>query len=308
MKIPYYEGVNKTLLYGILFLSVALCAGLISASFFNSTESHTRLTVGVLPLPADKKIAETAEASSSKVVNAVEEETAPEPEPEPAVFQYIKIVDSCDSHFEGACVNMRSGPGAQFPAVLKLRTGIVLKVAETVEQDKEKWYKIKLDPTVRYPERISSSWYVSAEFATLFNDKGDEDMSKDTPASTTKRIIVDRSKQMLYAYDGDDLFMEQKISSGLDGTPTPRGMFKIYRKTPSRYMQGPVPGVSDQYFDLPGVPWDLYFTYEGGAIHGAYWHENFGQQWSHGCVNLPPEQAQQLYAWADVGTPVLVRD
>ena len=73
-------------------------------------------------------------------------------------------------------------------------------------------------------------------------------------------------------------------------------------------MQGPLPGISDQYYDLPGVPWDLYFTHEGGAIHGAYWHDKFGERWSHGCVNLPIEKAKELYEWTDLGTTVVVRD
>lgn len=73
-------------------------------------------------------------------------------------------------------------------------------------------------------------------------------------------------------------------------------------------MQGPLPGISDQYYDLPGVPWNMYFTQEGGAIHGAYWHAEFGKQWSHGCVNLPLETARTLYEWTPLGTSVLVQD
>ena len=73
-------------------------------------------------------------------------------------------------------------------------------------------------------------------------------------------------------------------------------------------MQGPVPGVSDDAYDLPGVPWDLYFTHGGAVIHGAYWHDKFGEPWSHGCVNLPLQKAKELYLWADVGTPVTVQD
>jgi len=52
----------------------------------------------------------------------------------------------------------------------------------------------------------------------------------------------------------------------------------------------------------------MYFTEAGGAIHGAYWHDKFGKQWSHGCVNLPPEKAEVLYHWAELGTAVTVRD
>ena len=73
-------------------------------------------------------------------------------------------------------------------------------------------------------------------------------------------------------------------------------------------MQGPLPGVSDQYYDLPGVPWDLYFTKDGAVIHGAYWHDHFGEQWSHGCVNLPTDKAKELYLWAAVGIPVTVKN
>ena len=73
-------------------------------------------------------------------------------------------------------------------------------------------------------------------------------------------------------------------------------------------MQGPLPGISDQYYDLPGVPWNLYFTEQGAVIHGAYWHDHFGERWSHGCVNLPAEVAHKLYEWADLGTPVIVQD
>jgi len=34
------------------------------------------------------------------------------------------------------------------------------------------------------------------------------------------------------------------------------------------------------------------------GLHGAYWHDNFGQRMSHGCVNLPPSEAKWLYEWS----------
>ena len=102
--------------------------------------------------------------------------------------------------------------------------------------------------------------------------------------------------------------MEEKVSTGIELTPTPRGNFTVFRKTPSRYMQGPIPGISDHYYDLPGVPWNLYFTEQGAVIHGAYWHDSFGTPWSNGCVNMPIASAEKLYKWADIGTEVVVRD
>lgn len=228
--------------------------------------------------------------------------------PSEVLPRYIVVRDSCDSAHVGTCVAMRSAPSIEAPSVLGLRNGMVLKVEETVTVDGREWYKIDHDTHVRYPERIASDWYVAADVVQAFTNKGDEELAANAVVTTHKHILVDRSEQKLYAYDGDELFMETSISTGLDLTPTPRGTFTVYKKTPSRYMQGPLPGISDQYYDLPGVPWNLYFTPEGGVIHGAYWHNNFGEQWSHGCVNLEPDTARTLYEWADLGMPVVVRD
>ena len=226
----------------------------------------------------------------------------------PKLFDYIEVVDGCGPYYEGICVNMRSGPGTEYPVVKQLRNGIVLRVDETVNRDGRTWYKIGFDEKIRYPERVTEDWYVSADYVRLFKNEGKLVTADGPNASSTKSIYINRTKRMLYAYDGSILYTTVYISPGLELTPTPRGTFYIYRKTPSRYMQGPIPDITDQYYDLPGVPWDLYFTFQGGAIHGAYWHDKFGEPWSHGCVNLPPEQARLLYEWADLGTPVIVRD
>lgn len=230
--------------------------------------------------------------------------------PEVAHFNYIQIIDGCGPYYDtGVCVNMRSGPGTEYPVMGRLRTGVVLKVeATTVQGDGREWYKIIFDGEIRYPERVKGDWYVAVDPASvlLLQNIGDEVLTKDTPP-TEKRIVVDLSQEMLYAYDGDTLFMQASVSTGLELTPTTIGTFSVYKKTPSRYMQGPIPGVSEQSYDLPGVPWDLYFTQGGAVIHGAYWHDHFGEPWSHGCVNLPPDKAKELYLWADVGTKVTVQ-
>src|SRR5690606_1604810 len=114
-------------------------------------------------------------------------------------------------------------------------------------------------------------------------------------ASTTdKTIIIDKSEQKLYAYEGEELFLEAIVSTGLELSPTTEGTFEVFKKTPTRYMQGPIEGVpGSDYYDLSGVPWNLYFTAAGEVIHGTYWHESFGQRYSHGCVNLWPETAKR---------------
>lgn len=244
--------------------------------------------------------------TSSQVASAIES-VQEAGAPKPVLKDYIEITSSCDPYYGGACVNIRSGPGTEYPAVGKARTGMVLQIAEKVMNGEGEWYKITFDEWLRYPERQSGPRFIAAAYVRAFSDIGSIELTAST-TPTEKRVIVDRSDQKLYAYDGDTPFMEEPTSTGLDDTPTPRGIFHVYRKTPSRYMQGPIPGISEQEYDLPGVPWNLYFSAEGAVIHGAYWHDNFGQQWSHGCVNLAPEKAKQLYEWADVGMTVTVRD
>ncbi len=239
-----------------------------------------------------------------RIQEAVEESTATHL----ASSTYIVVRDSCGPYFGGDCVNIRSGPSTSTSKVLFARNGMMLPVSERLEHEGRAWYKIEFTEWLRFPERVTGPWYIAADFGDNVSASADEYLSASGTPSTTKRIVVDRSDQSLTAYDGEEIFMQEKISTGLDLTPTPRGTFTIFRKTPSRYMQGPLPGISNDYYDLPGVPWNLYFTHEGGAIHGTYWHDHFGIQWSHGCVNLPPDKAQTLYEWAPVGTTVIVRD
>jgi len=226
------------------------------------------------------------------------------------LFEYVEVIDGCDIHFEGDCLNARSGPGTDFSVQRQLRNGIVLKVGGSVERDGELWYRIVFNEFIRYPERMAGDWYVHSDYVSVLYDEGDKTSWEDGAAtSTNKRIVVNRGEQVLRAYDGDAFFLEAAISTGLELTPTPRGTFTIFKKTPSRYMQGPLPNLSDrQVYDLPGVPWNLYFTQGGAVIHGAYWHDSFGSQYSHGCVNLPPDTARALYNWAELGTTVIVQD
>lgn len=121
----------------------------------------------------------------------------------------------------------------------------------------------------------------------------------------SKWIEVDLSEQKLYAWEGNKLYMETAISSGLPGTPTPEGEFRIWIKLRATKMEG---GSGSGYYYLPNVPYVMFFgndkvpDWKGYGIHGAYWHNDFGRVHSHGCVNLPPEQAKKLYEWA---TPVM---
>jgi lipoprotein-anchoring transpeptidase ErfK/SrfK len=227
----------------------------------------------------------------------------------PVYARYLVVTDSCGPFFAGECVRVRSGPGTEHSVVGSLRNGMVLKVGESVTKDETTWHEVIFDEWLRYPERLGGKWYVADAFVTIVEAAGPQTLSSTTGTTTKKRIVVDGSDQTLSAYEGDTLIKTYTISTGLELTPTPRGTFTVFYKTPTRYMQGPLPWLADQqYYDLPGVPWNLYFTEQGAVIHGAYWHDSFGKPYSHGCVNMAPDEARELYEWTPLGTPVVVRD
>lgn len=134
------------------------------------------------------------------------------------------------------------------------------------------------------------------------------DLTQAEPVSTVlgeadptaeKRIYVDLSTQTLSAYQGDSLFMRALVSSG-KWSRTPTGEFTIWSKFRATRMSG---GSGNDYYNLPNVPYTMFFSgsgvaaSRGFALHGAYWHNNFGHPMSHGCVNLRTVDAQKLFNW-----------
>jgi LysM repeat protein len=118
------------------------------------------------------------------------------------------------------------------------------------------------------------------------------------PVDGKRRITINLSQQTLTAYQGDVAVFHTTVSTGKADTPTVTGTFEIDLKYDSQRMYGPG-------YDLPGVPWVMYF-FQDYAIHGAYWHMNWGTPMSRGCVNMRPEEARLLYEWAGLGTEVVV--
>lgn len=116
-----------------------------------------------------------------------------------------------------------------------------------------------------------------------------------------KWIDINISTQTISAFEGNTPLKSVLVSTGIARYPTPVGRFAIYRKIPSQTMSG---GRFSDYYYLPNVPSVMYF-YDGYAIHGTYWHRNFGRPMSHGCVNLTIEDAKWFYDWAEIGTPVI---
>jgi LysM repeat protein len=117
-------------------------------------------------------------------------------------------------------------------------------------------------------------------------------------ASSGRWIDINLSSQTLTAYEGSTPVFSTLVSTGL-AFPTPVGTYSILYHVRAQRMTGPG-------YDLPNVPWVMYFTHRGHAIHGAYWHNNFGQPMSHGCVNMRPGEAEWLYSFTPNGASVVV--
>ncbi len=123
------------------------------------------------------------------------------------------------------------------------------------------------------------------------------------PLNQEKAIHVNLAEQRLYAYERGRIARTYLISSGTVKYPTPVMDTWVRSKVAvKRYRWSYGLNHKDNY-DLPNVKWNLqilgpYF------IHGAYWHNNFGHRMSHGCINMRTSEAEWVYQWADVGTPV----
>ncbi|MBX3225920.1 MAG: L,D-transpeptidase [Labilithrix sp.] len=122
-----------------------------------------------------------------------------------------------------------------------------------------------------------------------------------------KWIDVDVTRQQLVAFEGRRPVFATLISSGRknEGDPehnyaTPPGVYRVREKHVTATMDADT--AADGPYSIEDVPWVMYF--QGSyALHGAFWHDSFGNQRSHGCVNMSPDDARRLFDWADPPLP-----
>ncbi len=124
-----------------------------------------------------------------------------------------------------------------------------------------------------------------------------------TPLSTDiskKHMEVDLSQQLLTAYEDDQPVLTTRVASGYGSFFTPQGNHRVLYKNPTSRMIG---GAGADRYDLPGVPFPTYITSSAVAIHGAYWHNDFGRPRSHGCLNVPAAIAIWAWRWTEPNAP-----
>jgi len=159
----------------------------------------------------------------------------------------------------------------------------------------EVWYRVN--------ERFGSYGDILWGPAESFRPLTAEEIAPISPDVEEKKVVVNLRRQELSCWeDGREVYYA-RISSGAmwdaNGNPvdvwaTPVGRFPIWRKLLSLHMSG---GTTGGGWDLPGVGWVSLFVGSGVAIHSTFWHNNFGEPLSRGCLNAAPEDSKWVFRW-----------
>ena len=124
-------------------------------------------------------------------------------------------------------------------------------------------------------------------------------------------IEVDLSNQHMYYYQSGSLIFDSEFVSGnmsYSDRQTHAGIFTLYSKTSPSVLRGDKkPDGTYEYEE----PVDYWMPFDGGiGFHDAPWRDAFGgdiylTNGSHGCINLPPENAAVLYSIIDYNVPIV---
>lgn len=177
--------------------------------------------------------------------------------------------------------------------------------------DGQPWYEIR-------DGLVTLSYYIPAAHMHVIEAEEISPISTDVKPEL-KRIEISIDRQQLTAFEGDKVVKQVNVSTGrpylntnpnLTPTDTPRGDFQIRNKRPSVHMGDGTIRSDAEAYELPGVPWVSYIESSTGvAIHGTYWHNNYGVTMSHGCINMRSEDARWVYRWTtpEPDGPVIYR-
>lgn len=163
------------------------------------------------------------------------------------------------------------------------------------DEDGLSWYRIN--------ERFGNPGDIFWARAEAFQPITEEEISPIRPEIEDKRVVVDVNwnVQSLSCYEGNTEVYFCRISSGKSEGATPLSAylspgFMIWRKLFSIHMGGNTAAGS---WDVPAVGWTSLFHGDGVAIHSTYWHNNFGEPMSHGCVNVSPGDSKWIFRWVN---------
>jgi len=167
--------------------------------------------------------------------------------------------------------------------------------------------QIRKDESGQVFYRVNPNFYGGVDMlwaaAEAFRPLTAADLAPINPDAGGKRVEVDVTHQTLACYEGNAEVYFCRVSTGakydmygnvVDKWSTPVGMHRVSRKFISLQMAG---GTTGAGYDLPGIGWTIIFATGGVAIHSTFWHNNYGDPVSHGCVNTAPEDAHWIFRW-----------
>lgn len=166
------------------------------------------------------------------------------------------------------------------------------------DADGQVWYRIN----ERYGNPGDIFWCPAEAFRPITA----EEVAPISPDATEKRIEVDVNwkVQTLSCFERDTEVYFCRISSGREEGATPLSYlspgFQIWRKLFSLHMGG---NTASGSWDVPAVGWTSLFHGDGVSIHSTYWHNNYGEPMSHGCVNVAPDDAKWIFRWTQPAVP-----
>jgi hypothetical protein len=161
------------------------------------------------------------------------------------------------------------------------------------KRDGAAWYRA-------YDAATKANYYIQPAWVHLFPPEELAPLSPQVPESE-KHIEIHLNRQLLLAYEWGLLVYAARIATGRKNYESPTGWFHTFHKRPTYHMFGGADEFS--VFDLPGVPWDSYITDNGVALHGTYWHNDFGVPHSHGCINMAIPDARWIFRWTQPVVP-----
>jgi lipoprotein-anchoring transpeptidase ErfK/SrfK len=238
------------------------------------------------------------------LISKVTTTTQPTPTPAPGGSSWAGVTTGS--------ANVRTGPTTSSSVVATYATGTSVTVYATVQGENvwgttPNWYRIS--------SLSSAPRYIYAGLVV----KAGSNPSPNT-SSKGKVIVVNTTKQWLYAYqDGKQVF-NTAVTTGRPELYTPLGNYKVLSKVSPTTFYSPWPPGSPYYYEPTHINYALLFDYRGLYIHDAWWRAAFGpgtNTWhndpkagwvtgSHGCVNTALDAAKWIYNWAPVGTVVQI--
>lgn len=181
----------------------------------------------------------------------------------------------------------RSSPGSPY-AGRRLYYETTYRVVNAVQDEQGEWW---------YQLQEGLAWGPGPYApAAMLRPITREDLAPISYGHPDKWVHIDISDQMLTCFEGQTPVFSTPVASGLWDTATPLGEFRILYQRHAQRMIG-------EDYDLVGVAFPTYFTNAGVAIHGTYWHNDYGRRHSHGCLNVPSRAARWVFRWVEPYVP-----